>query len=101
MLRKTAITNPTKKTETKKPPKNKKKTESSKDFEKKWDGNLRNMESKCRDLLLEEHCKKLFYLINCFWEAIVDVDVDISWLVKVRNHLDKIEKEHSKTKRKK
>ena len=45
----------------------------SKDFEKKWDGNLRDMESKCRDLLLEEHCKKLFYLMNCFWEAIVDV----------------------------
>ena len=73
----------------------------SKDFEKKWDGNLRDIESKCRDLLLEEHCKKLFYLMNCFWEAIVDVDVDISWLVKVRNHLDKIEKEHAKTKRKK
>ena len=23
----------------------------SKDFEKKWDGNLRDMKSKCRDLL--------------------------------------------------
>ena len=44
------------------------------------------------DLLLKEHCKKLFYLMNCFWETIVDADVDISWLVKVRNHLDKIEK---------
>ena len=52
-------------------------------------------------LLLEEHCKKLFYLMNCFQEAIGDVDVDISWLVKVRNHLYKIEKEHAKTKRKK
>ena len=50
----------------------------SKYFEKKWDGNLRNMESKSRDVLLEEHCKKLFHLINCFWEAIIDVDVDIS-----------------------
>ena len=56
------------------------------------------MESKCRDLLLEEHCKKFFYLMDCFWKAIVDVDVDISWLVKVREHLDKIEKEHAKTK---
>ena len=73
----------------------------SKDFKKKWDGNLRDMESKCRDLLLEEHCKKLFSLMNFFWEAIVDLDVDISWLVKVRNHLDKIEKEQTKTKRKK
>ena len=32
----------------------------SKDFEKKWDRNLRDMESKRRDLLLEEYCKKLF-----------------------------------------
>ena len=39
--------------------------------------------------------------MSCFWEAIVDVNVDISWLVKVRNHLDKIEKEQAKTKRKK
>ena len=69
----------------------------SKDFKKKWDENLRNMEWKCRDLLLEEHCKKLFYLMSCFWEAIVDVNVDISWLVKVRNHLDKIEKEQAET----
>ena len=37
----------------------------SKDFKKKSDGNLRDMESKCRDLLLEEHCKKLFDLMNC------------------------------------
>ena len=72
----------------------------SKDFKKKWDGNLRDMESKCRDLLLEEHCKKLFYLIKCFSKAIFDADVDISWLVKVRNHLDKAEKEQAKTKRK-
>ena len=70
----------------------------SKDFKKIWDGNLRDMESKCPDLLLEEYCKKLFYLMNYFWEAIVDVDVDISCLVKVRNHLDKIEKEQAKTK---
>ena len=38
--------------------------------------------------------------MSCFWEAIVDVNVDISWLVKVRNHLDKIEKEQAKIKRK-
>ena len=39
--------------------------------------------------------------MKCFWEAIFDVDVDIGWLVKVRNHLDKIEKEQAKTKREK
>ena len=37
----------------------------------------------------------------CLWEAIVDVDIDISWLVKVRKHFDKIEKEHTQIKRKK
>ena len=39
--------------------------------------------------------------MNCFWEAIIYVGTDISWLIKVRNHLDKIEKEQTKTKRKK
>ena len=58
------------------------------------------MELKCRDLLLEEHCKELFYLMICFWEAIVDADLDISWSIKVRNHLDKIEKEQAKVKQK-
>ena len=37
----------------------------------------------------------------CLWEAIVDVDIDINWLVKVTKHFDKIEKEHTQTKRKK
>ena len=73
----------------------------SKDFKKKWDGNFWDMESKCQDLLLEEHCKKLFYLMNSFWKVIVDGDVDISWLVKVRHHLDQTEKEQAKTKGKK
>ena len=38
----------------------------SKDFKKKWDGNLRDMESKCPDLLLEKHCKKLFLFDELF-----------------------------------
>ena len=59
------------------------------------------MESKCWGLLLEEHCRKLFYLMSCFWEAIVYVDIDVNWLIKVGNHLDKIDKEQTKTKRKK
>ena len=62
--------------------------------------NLWDMKSKRRDLLLEEYCKKLF-LMDYFWEVIADMAVDISWLVKVRNHLDKVEKEHAETKRKK
>ena len=39
-------------------------------------------------------------MIDCFWEPIVDADVDMSWLVNVRNHLDKTDKEQGKTKRK-
>ena len=58
------------------------------------------MESQFWDILLEEYCKKVIYLLSCFWEAIVYVNVDIIWLVNVRNHLDKIEKEQAKIKRK-
>ena len=62
----------------------------SKDFEEKWDENLQDIESKYRDLF--------YYLMDCFWEAIVDVDVDTSCLVKFRKHHGKIEREHAKTK---
>ena len=59
------------------------------------------MESKCWDFLLEEYCKKLFYLMDCFLETVTDTNLDIDWLlVKVRNHLDKIEKEQAQIKRK-
>ena len=73
----------------------------SENFEQKWDANLREMEIKCRDLLLEEHCEKLFCLMDSFWEEIAGANVDLNWLVKVRSHLDKIEKEQEKVKRKK
>ena len=59
------------------------------------------MEIKCRDLLLEEHCEKLFCLMDSFWEEIAGANVDLNWLIKVRSHLDKIEKEQEKVKRKK
>ena len=61
---------------------------------------MADMESQFWDLLLKEYCKKVIYLLSCFWEAIVYVNVDITWLVNVRNHLDKIEKEQAKIKRK-
>ena len=54
---------------------------------------------KCLDLLLEKYCKNLFYLMDGFWEAIADVDID--WLSKIRTHLDKIRKEQAKSKWKK
>ena len=31
-----------------------------KEFQKKWGCNLKETETKCRDLLLEEYCSKLF-----------------------------------------
>ena len=71
------------------------------EFIKKWDTNLREMERKCRDLLLEKHCEKLFCLMDSFWEVIAGVNLDLNWLIKVRSHFDKIEKEQEKVKLKK
>ena len=67
-----------------------------KEFEKKWDRKLWEMKYKCRDILLEEYCTKLFYSMDNFWEEIADVGVDIDWLLKIRTHFDKIEKEQVK-----
>ena len=50
------------------------------------------MDNKCRDLLLEEHCKKLFLLIDSFWDQIRDFNFDLKWLFKVKNHLQKLER---------
>ena len=63
--------------------------------------NLREMEKKCWDLMLEEHCQKLFCLIDNFWEVIAGAYVNLNWLIKIRSHLGKIEKEQEKVKRKK
>ena len=38
----------------------------SKNFEKIWAGNLWEIESKCRDLLVDEYCKKLYHLMDSF-----------------------------------
>ena len=42
----------------------------SKDIQKKCNCNLKETERKCRDILLEECCDKLFSLIDCFWVKI-------------------------------
>ena len=73
----------------------------SKEFQKKWDCNLKETEMKCRDLLLEEYCSKLFSLMDSFWVEINGKRVDICWLVRVRGHLDKVEKEQQRIKQKK
>ena len=58
------------------------------------------MERKYRDLLLEEHCEKLFYLMDSFWEVIPGANVSLNCLIKIRSHPDKIEKVQEKVKRK-
>ena len=52
-------------------------------------------------MLLQEHFKKLFNLLDTFWCVIKYVEVDVIWLLKVKTSLDKLEKTQSKIKRKK
>ena len=59
------------------------------------------MDNKCRDLPLQEHCKKLFFLMDSFWDEIRDFNFDLKWLFKVRNYLEKLERKLQETKRKK
>ena len=54
------------------------------------------MEKNCWDLLLEEHCGKLFCLMDSFWEVIAGANVNLNLLIKIRSHLDKLEKEQEK-----
>ena len=39
--------------------------------------------------------------MDSFWEVIAGANVDLNWLIKVRSHLDKIEKEQEKVQQKK
>ena len=73
----------------------------SNEFQKKWDRNLKEMEMKCWDLLLEEYCNKLFSLMDSFWVEISSKRVDICWLVRVRGHLDKVETGQQRIKQRK
>ena len=67
--------------------------EISTDLEKKWNDNLRE--------IWGTYYTVRNYLIDSFWEAIADLDVDIDWLVKVRTHLDKTKKKQAKIEQKK
>ena len=73
----------------------------SEELEKGWKNGIDELNGRCRDLLLQEHCKKLFNLMDIFWCDIKYVELDITWLLKVKTHLDKLEKIQSKIKRKK
>ena len=57
-----------------------------------WEGELLNVESKLRDLVLYEYVEKLFKseeTFNCLFEEFLVQD---DWLLKVRGHLEKYEK---------
>ena len=57
-----------------------------------WEGELTNVESKLRDLVLYEYVEKLFQseeTFNCLFEEFLVQD---DWLLKVRGHLEKYEK---------
>ena len=73
----------------------------SKEFTEEWRSSIKDMDNKCRDLLLQEHCKKLFLLMDSFWDEIKDFNFHLKWLFKVRNHLEKFERKLQETKRKK
>ena len=75
--------------------------ETSKEFQKKWGCNLKETEIKYQDLLLEEYCNNSFLLMDSFWVETSGKRVDICWLVKVKGHLHKVEKEQQRIKRKK
>ena len=68
----------------------------SKEFQKKWDCNLKEIEMKFLQLLLEEYGNKLFSLMDSFWVEISGKRVDNFWLVTVRCHLDEVEKEQKR-----
>ena len=73
----------------------------SDELEKEWKNGIDGRDGRCRDLLLQEHCKRLFNLMDIFWCDIKYVELDFNWLLKVKTHLDKLEKIQPKIKRKK
>ena len=71
----------------------------SEELEKEWKNNELN--KRCRDLSLQEHCKKLFNVMDIFWCDVKYVELDITWLLKVKTHLDKLDEIQSTIKWKK
>ena len=64
----------------------------SEELEKEWKNGIDELDRRYHDLLLQEHCKKLFNLMDSFLCDIKYVEVDVNWLLKVKTHLDKLEK---------
>ena len=40
----------------------------SKEFAEEWRSSVKDMDNNCHDLLLQEHCKKLFLLMGRSWD---------------------------------
>ena len=47
------------------------------------------------------YVKACICFMDIFWEVIAGANINFNWLIKIRSHLDKIEKEPEKVKRKK
>ena len=48
----------------------------SEEVEKEWKNGIDELNGRWRDLLLQEHCKKLFNLMGIFWCNIKYVELD-------------------------
>ena len=73
----------------------------SEDFMEEWQRSVEDMDNRCHNLLLQEHSKKLFLLMDSFWDEIRDFNFDLKWLFKVRDYLEKLERKLQETKLKK
>ena len=47
------------------------------------------------------YVKACICFMDIFWEVIAGANINLNWLIKIRSHLDKIEKEQEKVKQKK
>ena len=63
----------------------------SEELEREWKNGINQLGKRFRNLLLQEHCKKLFNFIDLFWCDIKYVELDVNWLLKGKTHHDKLE----------
>ena len=49
----------------------------SKEFTEEWQRSVEDMDNKSCDLLSQEHCKKLFLLMDSFWDEIRNFNFDL------------------------
>ena len=48
------------------------------ELEKEWKNVIDELDGRCRDLLLQEHCNKLFNVMNIYWCDNKYVEVDVN-----------------------